>query len=126
MLDLVLDNLKNVAIGEALFVGAYVGNMLISMWYNIGMLEQKFDWKKIKKSGLKILSFGGGIGIASAVISVLPIFANQVGFTISEEFTEVFTIITIIGMFLTATCIYSADSLVKAKKILFKEKETAK
>lgn len=118
MIDLILTNLQNIAIGESLFVIAYLGNMLISIWYNTGILNQTFDFSKLKKSAIKILCFGGGIGLTSIVVSTLPIFADSVGFTIAEEFTEAFATITIIAMFLTAACKYVAEAITKAKKIL--------
>ncbi len=124
MFDLILENIKNVAIGEGLFIGAYLGNMLVSLWYNIGVLKQTFDINKLKKSALKILCFGGGIGLTAIVISILPIFADSVGFAISEEFTESFQIIAVIGMFLTASCVYVAETLVKAKTILLPKSTT--
>lgn len=118
MLDLILTNLKDVAIGEALFIGAYIGNMMISIWYNTSLLNQTFDINKLKKSALKILCFGGGIGLISIVVSTLPVFADSVGFTIADEFTETFASITIIAMFLTSACIYVKEAITKAQKIL--------
>ena len=117
--QVIIDNLINVGYGVALFIGAYLSNLLFSLWYNIKMLSQPFDYNKLLNSGLKILCFGGGLALLSLVISILPEFANGVGWEIPEEYQEVFADIVIIGSFLLASVKYVVEAWNKMKAILF-------
>lgn len=121
--DVILNNLINVGYGVALFILAYLSNMLFSIWYNIKVLLQPFDLKKIRDSGIKILCFGAGLTLLSLGISILPEFANTVGWEIPEEFKEVFADIAIIGVFLLVTTKYLLESWNKMKVILFSKIE---
>lgn len=119
MWDIVLSNLINVGYGVALFIAAYLSNMLFSLWYNIKILLEPFDLIKLKNSGLKILCFGVGLSLLSLTISTLPEFANTVGWEIPEELKEVFADLAIIGVFLLATSKYLLEAWNKMKAILF-------
>ena len=123
IIDIVLKNLYHVGLGCALFVIAYVSNVLLSLWYNIKMCHQKFDYRKLLNSVLKILAFGAGTSLLVVGITLVPIFADFVGFNIPEEYSEVFQNLAIISVFIIATCKYLIEAYGKFKKILGITKE---
>lgn len=118
ILDLILNNLTLVGVGCGLFVIAYISNVCFSLWYNIKILGQSFDYKKLINSALKILAFCAGTSLLVVGITLIPIFADYVGFTIPEEYSEVFQNLAIIGVFLIAAIKYLIESYGKFKKIL--------
>jgi len=118
ILDVLLTNLTHVGMGCALFIIAYVSNILLSLWYNIKICNQEFDYKKLLNSVLKILAFGTGTSLLVIGITLVPMFSNYVGFVIPEEYSEVFQNLAIISVFLISTCKYLIEAYTKFKKIL--------
>ena len=118
IIRIVLDNLKNVGIGCILFIIAYVSNMLFSIWYNIKILHQDFDINRIWGSVIKILAFGAGTSLLVIGITLVPIFADYVGFTIPEDYSEVFQDLAIIAVFIISSCKYLIESYSKFQAIL--------
>ena len=123
IIDIVLKNLYHVGLGCALFIIAYLSNVCLSLWYNIKILNQQFDYKKLLNSALKILAFGVGTSLLIIGITLVPIFADFVGFNIPEEYSEVFQNLAIISIFIISTCKYLIEAYGKFKKILGITKE---
>lgn len=121
MWDIVLFNLQNAAIGLLLFVLAYASNMCFSIYYNIKMLNQEFDKQRLIDSGLKILSFGLGTILLIIAITTLPLFAEQVGYNIPPEYKELLSNVTILAVFIIATCKYAFEAFTKLKLILYSD-----
>lgn len=119
MWDIVLFNLQNAAIGLLLFVLAYVSNMCFSIYYNIRILHQEFDKQRLIDSGFKILAFGLGTILLVVAITSLPLFATQVGYVIPSEYEELLSNLTILAVFIVATCRYALEAFAKLKLILF-------
>ena len=117
----VLMNLTHVGIGLLIFVMSYVSNMSFSLYYNIKMLGQTFDYNKLINSGLKLLSFCIGVACLTSVITALPLFADFVGFEIPPEYVEVFSSVVIIAVPLYSSCKYAFEAFNKMKSILTKE-----
>lgn len=124
--DLVLNNLMNTGIGAAIFVLAYVGNMLVGYYYNVQLLKEHFEISKILNSLIKILCVGLGCVCASLVITILPQFANLVGWTIPEEYANVIQGLAIIGIFLYSTCKYLFELIGKIRDVLNYKTDDAK
>ena len=82
------------------------------------MLNQEFDYKKLLNSALKILAFGAGTSLLVIGITLVPIFANFVGFVIPDEYSEVFQNLAIIAVFIVSACKYLVEAYTKFKKIL--------
>lgn len=123
MWEQVLANLTNTGLGVAIFITAYLSNVCFSLWYNIKILNQSFDIVRLKDGGLKILSFGIGLVLLTSVITTLPIFADTVGWTIPDEYKEIFANLVIIGSFLLASLKYIVEAYTKMKTILFYKSE---
>lgn len=124
--DLVLTNLINTGIGAAIFTLAYFGNMLVGCYYNVKLLKEKFEVSKIVNSLLKILCIGGGCICASLVITILPQFANLVGWTIPEDYADVIQGLAIIGIFLYSSCKYLFELIGKIRDVLNYKTEEAR
>lgn len=114
----ILVNLEKVGIGAALFLGAYISNILFGIWKNVKISGYAFNWRLILESALKYIILGVGIAMLSIVISAVPQYATYVGIEIGQDTIELIDSVVIIGAFLTATLRYSVDSISKLKDIL--------
>lgn len=114
----ILLNLEKVGIGAALFLGAYISNILFGIWKNVKISGYAFNWRLILESAIKYLVLGIGIALLSIVVSIIPQYATYVGIEIDPETIEIIDNIVIIGAFLTATIKYCVDSISKLKDIL--------
>lgn len=118
MIDIILMNLEKVGIGAALFLGAYLANILLGIWANVKIEGYDFDWKLILNSIVKFIILGLGIALLSVVVSVIPAYATYVGIEIAPEILETIDSLVIIGSFLTTTLKYATDAVTKLKNIL--------
>ena len=114
----ILSNLKLVGFGIGLFILAYICNMLFSIYYNISLLKEKFQGKKILDSVIKILVFGLGTATLSISITLIPMFAEYCGIVLPEVYVEVFQSLAIVIVFLITACKYVVESFNKFKLIL--------
>lgn len=114
----ILVNLEKVGIGAALFLGAYISNILFGIWKNVKISGYAFNWRLILESVLKYIILGVGIAMLSVVISAVPQYAAYVGIEIGQDTIELIDSVVIIGAFLTTTLRYSVDSISKLKDIL--------
>lgn len=121
MLQQVLENFTNVGVGLIIFILAYLSNIAFSLYYNVKILGEPFDYHKLINSGLKVLSFCVGVASLVMVVTALPLFAEFVGFAIPEEYVEVFSTIAIISVPLFSACKYSLEAFNKMRVILSKE-----
>ena len=112
MLESVLQNLINIGWAMLIFLAAYLANVAFSLWYNIKILHESFDKDKLIASGLKILT------LLCTAITTLPLFANQVGWAIPEEYSDLFADLIIIGAVLLVACKYIKEAFTKFVAIL--------
>lgn len=101
-----------------IFLAAYLANVAFSLWYNIKILHEAFDKDKLIASGLKILTFMVGLTLLCTAITTLPLFANQVGWAIPEEYSDLFADLIIIGAVLLVVCKYIKEAFTKFVAIL--------
>ena len=106
MLNALLENLTNIGWAMLIFLCAYLANVAFSLWYNIKIRKEDFDREKLIASGLKILVFVVGLTLLCTAITALPIFANEVGWAIPDEYTDIFADLVIIGAVLLVSCKY--------------------
>lgn len=124
MLNMFLTNLQNVYIGMGIFALAYVSNILLSTFYNIKIVGFKFDWDKLITGIIKLAVFCLSIGMLCLVVTGLPIFANYVGFAITEEYMSAFDNVVIISAFLVTSCKYVVESVQKLNAIINKKEKS--
>lgn len=118
IMTIVLLNLEKVGVGVALFLGAYLSNILLGIWSNVKIEGYDFDWKLIVQSLVKFIVLGLGVGILSVVVSIIPMYLTYIGIEIGAETMETIDSMVIIGAFATATIKYVTDALSKIKAIL--------
>lgn len=67
---------------------------------------------------MKILVFVVGLTLLCTAITALPIFANEVGWAIPDEYTDIFADLVIIGAVLLVSCKYIKEAFTKFVAIL--------
>ena len=118
MLNAVIENLINIGWAMLIFLSAYLANVAFSLWYNIKIQRQSFDKSKLIASALKVLTFVVGLTLLCVAITTLPLFATQVGWTIPDEYTDIFADLVIIGAVLLVSCKYIKEAFEKFTAIL--------
>ena len=118
IIDLILKNLYYVGIGVGIFVIAYLSNMAFGIWYNVKVLEESFDWRKIVKSALKVICVGFGIALLTIAITLIVPFAQLAGVPIPDEYADIVSIIAILVVCLKASLYYIKEAWTKMNDIM--------
>ena len=118
MIDLLITNLTHIGIAVGLFAIAYFANICFSIYYNIKILQQDFDIIKLRNGILKLIAICLGISALTIVITLLPIFLEVMGMTLSEDFISSFNIIAIFGAFSNSIYKYIKEAFATLQNIL--------
>lgn len=118
MFEAILNNLINIGWAMLIFLAAYLSNVAFSLYYNIKVLLQPFDRNKAINSALKVTAFVVGLTLLCVSITTLPLFADQLGWAIPEEYSEIFADLVIVGAVLLVSCKYIKEAFTKFKAIL--------
>ena len=110
MLSIILENLKLVGIAMGLFVGSVAANTLLGLYNNIKILMQPFEKQRLIDTALKTGCLVVSITLMVLVVTVMPVFCDNVGFPIPEEYIDVFSNLTIIGAAIIPSCKYLKDA----------------
>ena len=110
MLSIILENLKLVGIAMGLFVGSVASNTLLGLYNNIKILMQPFEKQRLIDTALKTGCLVVSITLMVLVVTVMPVFCDNVGFPIPEEYIDVFSNLTIIGAAVIPSCKYLKDA----------------
>ena len=110
MLSIILENLKLVGIAMGLFVGSVAANTLLGLYNNIKILMQPFEKQRLIDTALKTGCLVVSITLMVLVVTVMPVFCDNVGFPIPEEYIDVFSNLTIIGAAVIPSCKYLKDA----------------
>ena len=111
-------NLISVGWSMLIFLAAYLSNVTISLWYNIKLQNQPFDRSKLVASAIKIATFVIGLVLLCLSVTTLPLFANEVGWSVPQEYTDIFADLVIIGAVLLVSCKYIKEAFEKFTAIL--------
>lgn len=106
MLELLLSNLIYIGLAMALLAVVWLSNFVLSLYYNIKLLSEPFDVKRVKSGILKLLSTIIGTGLLVVAITFVPIYLNAVGVEIAKDFTQFFSILTIVAIFTKSIYFY--------------------
>ena len=106
MLELLLSNLIYIGLAMGLLAVCWLANFVLSLFYNVKLLSEPFDIKRIKSGILKLLSTIIGTGLLVVAITFVPIYLNVVGVEIAEDFTQFFSILTIVAIFTRSIYFY--------------------
>lgn len=118
MIEPIIHNLTNIGWAMLIFLSAYLANVAFSLWYNIKIQGDAFDKDKLVQSALKVLTFVVGLTLLCVAITTLPLFADQVGWSIPEEYSDIFADLVIIGAVLVVSCKYIKEAFSKFTAIL--------
>lgn len=118
MFEIIIGNLIKIGYAMAIFLCAYLANVVFSLWYNIKINCEPFSREKLATGGLKALTFIVGLTLLCIAITTLPIFATEVGWTIPDEYTDIFADLVIIGAVLLVSCKYIKEAFTKFVAIL--------
>ena len=110
MLSIIIENLELVGIAMGLFVGSVAANTLLGLYNNIKILMQPFEKQRLIDTALKTGCLTVSITLMVLVITVMPVFCDNVGFPIPEEYIDVFSNLTIIGAAVIPSCKYLKDA----------------
>ena len=109
MFEIIIGNLIKIGYAMAIFLCAYLANVVFSLWYNIKINCEPFSREKLATGGLTLLCIA---------ITTLPIFATEVGWTIPDEYAELFADLIIVGAVLLVACKYIKEAFTKFVAIL--------
>lgn len=118
MFNSIVENLVSIGWSMLIFLSAYLANVTFSLWYNIKLLHEPFDREKLINSAYKIATFVIGLTLLCVALTTLPLFANEVGWAIPQEYTDLFADLVIIGAVLLVSCKYIKEAFVKLTEIL--------
>lgn len=118
MLELILENLKNVGIALLFYGIGWLANTSAKLYYNIEILKQDFEMSRFWNSLLKVLSVVISMTLQVIGITAIPIFVNEIGFSIPDEYLEVFNIVVIIGIIITVAIKYLVEAFNTTKEII--------
>ena len=110
MLSIIIENLELVGIAMGLFVGSVAANTLLGLYNNIKILMQPFEKQRLIDTALKTGCLVVSITLMVLVVTVMPVFCDNVGFPIPEEYIYVFSNLTIIGAAVIPSCKYLKDA----------------
>ena len=118
MYQTVIANLVTIGWAMLIFLAAYLANVTFSLWYNIKLQKEQFSREKLITGGLKVLTFVVGLTLLCIAVTTLPLFANEVGWAIPEEYSDLFADLVIIGAVLLVSCKYIKEAFTKFTAIL--------
>lgn len=118
MYQAVIANLVTIGWAMLIFLSAYLANVTFSLWYNIKLQKEQFSREKLITGGLKVLTFVVGLTLLCISVTTLPLFANEVGWAIPEEYSDLFADLVIIGAVLLVSCKYIKEAFTKFTAIL--------
>ena len=110
MLSIIIETLELVGIAMGLFVGSVAANTLLGLYNNIKILMQPFEKQRLIDTALKTGCLVVSITLMVLVVTVMPVFCDNVGFPIPEEYIDVFSNLTIIGAAVIPSCKYLKDA----------------
>lgn len=125
MLESLINNLTSVAIAMGLYVCIVIANICLGLYNNVKVLKQPFDKTKIIDSVIRMLCVAIGTALLVIVVTITPLFCQEVGFTIPDEYVEVFSNLAIISITLWPVCVYVKDAYSKLSVILKNDNKEA-
>ena len=118
LIGMVLDNLKNIGFAVSLLAVFMLSNMAFSLWYNIKIVKEKFQIKKLIEGLFKIISFSIGLALLTIGITLVPIYITYIGIEIKQEVLDLINISVIVYMFIDTIVFYEKQASETLKKIL--------
>lgn len=121
IINLVMDNLTMVMGGIGIFVLFWLCNFVTSIYANVNILKEMFEWKRMFGGIIKMIFICLGTGLFTVGVSVLPSYMQWVGLTIPQEYVDVISVLTVIIVYIGASLYYAKQFVVSLKDIFSKE-----
>lgn len=118
LIGMVLDNLKNIGFAVSLLAVFMLSNMAFSLWYNIKIVKEKFQIKKLIEGLFKIISFSIGLALLTIGITLIPTYITYIGIEIKQEVLDLINISVIVYMFIDTIVFYGKQASETLNKIL--------
>jgi hypothetical protein len=100
MMELILSNLVLISQFMALFALAWLSNMVLSLWFNIKILGEIFDPKRLIDGVYKLLVLCIGVALFSVLLTTAPIVFEHYGIvTIEEDIATTFDFLAVAVLF---------------------------
>lgn len=118
LVELLLSNLMITGLAMLFLVGGWLANFSLSLYYNIQLLKEPFDWNRIKDGVLKLLAVLIGTTMLVMVITYIPVFIQYIGLAIPDEYILLFNVIAIVAVIFEAVYLYVGQAYEKFNNII--------
>lgn len=118
MFDLMLGNLTDIGYAAMLLAIVWLANFLLDIYYNVKIVRQCWSCKKVLDDVIRFLAVCAGVTLLTVAISAFPRFLSLVGLTMSEDYVDVMSVLTIVALFAKSIYEYTASAISKLNGIL--------
>lgn len=116
----IIINLKLITFASALLCCLWASNFLFSLYYNIGIIKQKFQKKVLIKGILKIIILSLGLVFVTIGVTTIPTYLVYTGIKIDENILTGINIVVILFMFTKSITYYAQQALETLAEIIKK------
>ena len=113
----ILEALSNVGVALLLFCIFWLSNFCLSLYYNIGVLKERFDKAKLILGLQKLLAVFLGLLFLVVGLTLMPEFMKYVGFGIKDEWIELFDKVGILSIIITSCLTYGKEAIETLRRI---------
>lgn len=106
MLELLTINLIYIGIVMGLLAISWLSNFALSLYYNIKILSEPFDWTRIWNGIQKLIALVVGTALLVVAITFVPIFLQYVNIPIPDEYVTLLSVLTIVAIFMKSIYTY--------------------
>lgn len=100
MLELILSNLVLIGQFMALFALAWLSNTVLSLWFNVKIVGEMFDIKRLVDGVSKLIVLCIGVALFSVLLTTAPIVFEHYGMlTFEDNAMDVFDFIAVATLF---------------------------
>lgn len=121
-MDLIINNLQMVFAAMGFLMLAWTSNMLLSIYQNVSMYNEKFSIGKFFKGIVKMCVLCVSTGIITLILTLFPEYLTKFGVQI--EGLEGFNVMAIAIAYATVAYKYLKKSVTKLMEILNGEEQT--
>lgn len=115
--SIIITNLTNVGLALMFFACFWVANFAFSIYYNIGIAKENFDFMKLLKGVLKLFALCVGMAFLTLAISAFPMFLQYIGIPISEDWGDVFNVTAMLTVIFAGAISYGKEAISTAARI---------
>lgn len=118
----VLANAEQISFSLFVFVFFWLANFCASLYNNIELKGESFDWKKLLSGVARICGIVCSLYFLTVGITLIPYSLGNSGIILNEEFTSACNVAIILSIVTTATTTYGMKTIKVIKEIFAPEK----